>query len=542
MIPNITRGGNTRGVLLYLVGPGKREEHEQPHLVSGAPETLRIAAERVLDQGDAAALARFLDQPRHEFGTRVQIAERDRHGQLIGTRDAHVWHCSLSLHPDEPPLSDERWGDMCEAFVATMGFAGPEAKAQCRWVAVRHGESASGSDHAHVVVALVAEDGSRASVHYDQPRAQNAARELEQQFGLRRLEARARETGSRGVRAGERMADERRYRDHGPAGCAPERGSRQTLERIVRACATASRNESEFVRALREQKVRVRPRYGQGGRSSVVGYSVGLAGADSGPRRAIWFGGGRLARDLTLPSLRAGWQQSDGERHEAVMEWSRWTSSRPRTRKERQAELEQRAVGWHQCVREVDRLRGQLRGVDDDPAGSARVARDAAGILAAWSVALEATAPGSLARASRQLARSAELRACHRKPPPRPRARGSTLALYLLAGARPDRTAGWFVLGRQLSLLGRDLAQLHRLRGEVDRAHELESGLVAQLSELHDHLKSQSPRPAADPEIAAAIDTVLRPLPPPGVLDAPQDAATARRALDATQRRRPRGR
>ena len=35
VIPNITRGGNTRGVLLYLVGAGKREEHEEPHLVAG---------------------------------------------------------------------------------------------------------------------------------------------------------------------------------------------------------------------------------------------------------------------------------------------------------------------------------------------------------------------------------------------------------------------------------------------------------------------------------------------------------------------------
>ena len=253
VIPNITRGANTRGVLLYLVGSGKREEHEEPHLVAGAPEALVMAGERVLDQGDAAALARFLDQPRHEFGTRVTIAERDENGRVVGARDAHVWHCSLSLHPDEPALSDARWGEVCDEFVAAMGFAGADARAQCRWVAVRHGESAGGSDHAHVVVALVAEDGSRASVHFDQPRSQNAARELEQRFGLRRLEARARGAGSRGVRAGERMADARRDRDHGVDGHAPERGSRQTLERIVRACATASRDESEFVRALREQ-------------------------------------------------------------------------------------------------------------------------------------------------------------------------------------------------------------------------------------------------------------------------------------------------
>lgn len=541
MIPNITRGGNTRGVLLYLVGPGKREEHEEPHLVAGAPEALRIAGERVLGQSDAAALARFLDEPRQEFGTRVTIAERDNEGRLAGVRDAHVWHCSLSLHPDEPALSDEQWGEICDEFVASMRFAGADARAQCRWVAVRHGGSAGGSDHAHVVVALVAEDGSKASVHYDQPRAQNTARSLEQRFGLRRLEARARETGSRGVRAGERMADAHRDRDHGVHGHAPERGSRQTLERIVRACAAASQNESEFVRALREHKVRVRPRYAQGARSSVVGYSVALPGPASGSQRAIWFGGGRLARDLTLPSVREGWQQSTGEQENAVKEWSRWTSSAPRTRDERRAELEHRTVRWHQCVSDVDRLRRQLRRVTGDPAGTARVARDAAGILAAWSVALEADEPGSLARASRLLARSAELRASHRVPPSRPRARSSTLALFLLAGARPDTTAAWFVLARQLSLLGRDLAQLHQLRGEVDRARELETEFASQLRDLHEHLESQSTRPPADPQATVAIEPVLRPLPPlrQGALDAQQEAAAARRVIDATRDRRP---
>jgi hypothetical protein len=72
------------------------------------------------------------------------------------------------------------------------------------------------------------------------------------------------------------MADTRRGRDHGPEGHHPERGSRETLERIVRGCAAASRTESEFVRALREHDVRVRPRYPEGGRSAVVGYSVRL--------------------------------------------------------------------------------------------------------------------------------------------------------------------------------------------------------------------------------------------------------------------------
>jgi hypothetical protein len=44
VIPNVTRGGKTHGVLLYLVGKGKREEHENPHLVAGSPEARRARA------------------------------------------------------------------------------------------------------------------------------------------------------------------------------------------------------------------------------------------------------------------------------------------------------------------------------------------------------------------------------------------------------------------------------------------------------------------------------------------------------------------
>ena len=551
MIPNVTRGGNASGVLFYLLGPGKRNEHEQPRLVAGSPEARWIAEDRVLDRADAGELGRFLEEPRKAFGTEVLVPERDERGRVVGTRPAHVWHCSLSLPPDEAALSDARWSEIAEAFVATMGFTGDDPLRQCRWVAVRHGESTGGSDHAHVVVGLVAEDGSKARVHKDFERAQRACRELEQRFGLQRLEARTRGTGTRATKPGERMADRRRGRDHGDENRQPggqwfhERGSRETLERIVRGCGAASRTEGEFVRALREHDVRVRPRYAEGGRFAVVGYSVRLPGPDTGPDRSIWFGGGRLARDLTLPSLRQDWAQDAGEQAAAVTEWGPWTQPAPRSPAERIAELEERAVSWHHCISDIDRLRSRLRAAVGDPADTARAAHDAAGILAAWSVALEANTPGPLARSSRQLARSAEYRAARRPALGRPRPRGSVIALYLLAGARPDSTSGWFLLTRQLSFLGRELAMLHRLQGEVDRAREIETGLVPQLDQANHQLASRaSTDPAAtpaDPERAARIAELLALQPPQRPDNMPQDVA-ARRVTDPTRRRRPRGR
>jgi hypothetical protein len=545
VIPNVTRGGNTRGLLLYLVGAGKREEHQNPHLVAGSPEAIWLAAERPLDGADAAALARFLDEPREAFGTTVTIAERDASGQMVGMRDAHVWHCSLSLHPEEPELSDERWSELCEQFVAAMGFAGDAARAQHRWVAVRHGTSTGGSDHAHLVVGLIAEDGSKARLRNDWPRAQAACRELEERFGLRRLEAGQRGTGSRGIKPGERMADTRhRRRDHGSRGEHPERGSRHTLERVVRACATASRDESEFVRALREQGVRVRPRFAPGGRDAVVGYSVRLPGGDDGPGRTVWYGGGKLARDLTLPALRRGWSEEDGERERAVGEW-RSRGGAERSVLERRAELEQRGLLWHRCTMEIERVRQGLRAAGSDPAACAHAAREGAGVLAAWSIDLEGEHPGALARASRQLARSAELPVAA-PASPRTVSRASGLALFMLAAGRPNSAAGWLLVCRELGLLAGEIGRVHRSRGELERAHEIESALQRDLEQIRARIDTDPPPAVLDAETEAAR-RARDPLGPATRVraegpDKVDDVEAVKRLIDPTRRPRPRQR
>ena len=542
MIPNVTRGAKTHGVLLYLVGRGKREEHENPHLVAGSPEAIRTGAGKRLERSDAIALARFLDEPRAVFGTRVTIAERDNiTGRVTGARDAHVWHCSLSLHPQQPELADERWAEICVQFIGQMGFAGERAGAQCRWVAIRHGRSTGGSDHVHVVVTLVAENGSKASVHNDRPRAQQACRELEQTFGLRRLEARTRQAGSRGLKHGELAADRRRGRPLGEHGEHPERSSRQTLERIVRACATASRDETEFIHRLHDHGIRYRPRYVAGGINAVVGYSVRLPGADEGPRRSVWYGGGRLARDLTLPSLRRGWRQGHDAQRRAVAEWRTSAPLRPRSREERQGELERRGLTWHRCTMDLERVRRQLRAGGSDPATIAHAAREGAGVLAAWSIATEGEQPGAVARAARQLARSAELPA-HTPVPPKPASRASGLALFMLAAGKPDTSVGWMIVTREIALLATELSRAHRARGELERTQQIESELGAELAQLE--LALERERPQSDENLDAESRTASRarePQAPPTRKPRPGsvgDAQDARRLINPLRARR----
>jgi hypothetical protein len=154
------------------------------------------------------------------------------------------------------------------------------------------------------------------------------------------------------------------------------------------------------------------------------------------------------------------------------------------------------------------------------------------------------SASGPLARAARQLARSAEHPAHRRTPAPRPRPRSSALALFLLAGAGPDSPAGWFLLARQLSLLGSDLARLHQVRGELNRAREIEAGVGVELELVRSGLAVEpgSATPA-EREAAAAVRGVRDPIPAPrpGAQRSGEDAEAARRLSDAT-RRRPRQR
>ena len=223
----------------------------------------------------------------------------------------------LSLRAEEGQLSDEKWGAIAEDFANRMGFTETSGKASCRWVAVRHGLSTNGNDHVHIAVSLVREDGTKASTHNDFSRAQDVCRDLEREYGLELLESRSQGIGERGVKPAER---ERAIRTDSVEVDAHK------MERTVWAAATAAVDEGEFVRRLRRGGVLIRPRYAAGRDDVVAGYSVAVR-PDAG-EKPIWYGGGRLARDLNLPRLREGWPASPQTAQGAVDEW-RTTAKNP---------------------------------------------------------------------------------------------------------------------------------------------------------------------------------------------------------------------
>lgn len=421
MMPNVVRGDRMAGLMVYLAGPGRANEHTEPHLVAGDRAMLAWHDDAELGRDSALAIARHLDRPRTAYN--------------VDVTGGHVWHCALSLRADEGMLTDEKWGAIAADFVTAMEFDDNQGtKAACRWVAVRHGVSTNGNDHIHLAVNLVREDGTKASVHNDFRRAQAAVRALEVKHGLEQLESVQAERATRGHHPAEREAQARaraqakydRYSRGDRTAGRPvvawvqldgaDRQARIAAELTtdqpryllalkVRGAAAASRTEAEFVRRMRRDNVLVRPRYADGRSDVITGYSV--AERPQAGERAIWYGGGHLGRDLTLPRLRDGWEDTPQAATEAAAEWNAAKRGR------RVVAPGRETATWtdEQTVRHSQRLAevvDRLRAVPvEDRDTWATVARQTAGALAAWSNAVEET-PGDLAKAAEALSRSAQ--------------------------------------------------------------------------------------------------------------------------------------
>ncbi|MGI5208967.1 relaxase/mobilization nuclease domain-containing protein [Spirillospora sp. CA-108201] len=298
-------GHSIGGLVRYLFGPGDSNEHTGQRI---------IAAADTLDIADGTRL----DRPEHRAQILDLALDLDAHRRLAGVvpPEGWVWHCAISLPPGET-LTDGQWGQAARTAIRRLGFDPDEGsgRAGCRWIAVHHGPSAKGNDHIHLAVNLVREDGRVARPGRDRMAMSRVCAELERQFGLHVVEGRP----GRGMPGYTRAATERAARAHRHATKTRAQGRNVgddvgtavpetvTLARKVRAAATAASAEAEFVQAALDVGIWLRPRYGRGDHGQVVGYSAALPADGTGQAGPIWYGGGKLAADLSLPRLRARW-------------------------------------------------------------------------------------------------------------------------------------------------------------------------------------------------------------------------------------------
>ncbi len=542
MMPNVVRGHRMAGLMTYLVGPGRHNEHIEPHLVAGDGALMAWYDDNELGRDSALAIARHLDKPRAAYEVEV--------------KGGHVWHCSLSLRADEGTLTDGDWGKIARDFIAAMEFDDNQGtKAPCRWVAVRHGLSENGNDHIHIAVNLVREDGTKASVHNDFRRAQAAARALEAKYGLEELESVKAERATRGYHPAEREAQARararakyeRARTKMDAGTPPwerldgmERQARiaaelrtdqprYLLSLKVRGCATASRSEAEFVRRLRREGLLVRPRYAEGRTDVITGYSV--AERPEAGERPIWYGGGQLGRDLSLPRLRDGWEDTPTGAMDAAAEWNAAKRGRRVVAPGREA-TEPTARQWVQQQERLSKLVDRLSEVPvEDRDTWATVARQTAGALAAWSNATETT-PGDLAAAAEALSRSAQTYRRTVRPEKARTIAISGAAMLLASAARGGQgTVAQAVMLRQLIRLSERVADAAVAARDARQARLISEDVRARL----DRVSAALPKPPSERtqlEGRTATATIERPVEPPKLDPA---AERARRLMDASQ-------
>jgi len=206
-----------------------------------------------------------------------------------------VWHCSMRAAPQDKMLSDDEWAQIACDVMHRTGLApfGQEDDA-VRWVALRHGD-----DHIHLVAMLARQDGRRPRMGNDRYRVRDACLAAEQRYGLQRTAPGDRTAACRPSRAESEKAGRRGLQE------AP----RLTLRRHVSTAAAAAASEQEFFTGLRRSGVLVRTRSSTRNPGEVTGYAVALPGDTSKTGNPVWYGGGKLAADLTLPKLRRRWAE-----------------------------------------------------------------------------------------------------------------------------------------------------------------------------------------------------------------------------------------
>jgi hypothetical protein len=286
----LKRGRRVAGLLYYLYSdsPGRPCRHTNPHLVSGWRHPAELEPPlRTNGKRDFRRLTGLLEQPLALLGDDAPAKP--------------VWHCAVRAAPGDPDLGDGAWMRIAAEIMHRTGLSryGEEGKG-VRWIAVHHGQN-----HIHIAATLARQDGRRARLDNDYYRIGEALRDIEAEYGLQVVARADRTAAKRPTRAEQEKA----------ARADRPEPTRVTLQRQVAAAAAGTRTEHEFWAALHKRGVLVRLRHSTRNPVDVTGYAVGLPGDATATGEQIWYGGGKLAPDLSLPKLRSRWPQPGQRPH-----------------------------------------------------------------------------------------------------------------------------------------------------------------------------------------------------------------------------------
>jgi Relaxase/Mobilisation nuclease domain len=464
------RGKRVGGLVryLYATGPaqqdrrGQRNPHLNPRIIAGFDEPADLEP-AVGETG------------RRDFRPLVSLLEQPLVAADVDAEKKPVYHLVVAARKDPKTgeladryLSDEQWRDIAETYMDRLGLAPRGADLAVRWIAVRHAD-----DHVHIVAMLARQDGRRVWPRNDFWRAGEASREVEAKYGLSVTAASDRTAAKRASYAETQKAVRRGQGE--PV--------RYTLRRSVRTAAAGASSLGEFFELLRDDGLLVRERRSERNPGQITGYAVALPESVDPGGKPIYFGGGKLAADLTLPKLRRRWDiaspqdaadgggvDGNGGRHGPDRAGATTDSAnarrgeRPGSDRHRLTQQERSRI-WEQATAAAARATDQvLTAADSDPRAAADAAWAAADFLAAAARVVEGRRGGPLMAASGEYERAAR-ELWGRIPEPSQAGQGLRTASVLLTTAR-------FVGRHENKQLLALLAQLAALTDAVTRLRE----------------------------------------------------------------------
>jgi relaxase-like protein len=452
------RGEHVQPLLYYLFGPGRQEEHTDPHIVAGWRHPADLEPPLRADgKRDFTKLVGLLLQPQAALGKRAYARP--------------VWHCSMRAAPEDRMLSDDEWAQIAHDVMDRTGLSpyGQEDEA-VRWVAVRHGD-----DHIHLVAMLARQDGGKPSVSWERYKVRAACLAAEQRYGLR-CTATADHTAARYPTRAESEKAARRDLAEAP---------RITLRRQVTTAAAAAVSEGEFFARLDQAGVLVRKRFSVTNSGQVTGYSVALPGDTTTKGGPVWYGGGKLAADLSWPKLRQRWTP-----HRITPGAAGLTAA-------------ERNAAWDHATRAAADAAAHIRAMArTHPAAAADAAWATSGTLHVAAAVLGSRILRQAADAYDRAARPPY----GRIPPPSPagnQLRQAARLLSAFAGLTGDRSMTPIVLITRLAALAEAVAELRDAQQHAAQA----AAARAAAERLH---AAAHPAPPAKPRPAQRADTAAQ--------------------------------
>ena len=220
-------------------------------------------------------------------------------------------------------------------------------------------------------------------------------------------------------------------------------------------------SEQDFFARLRQSGVLVRTRHSTRDPAQLTGYAVALPGDTTKAGDPVWYGGGKLAADLTLPKLRRRWPQPGSD--------DRFTAA-------------ERSAAWDHVAQVVDHASAHIRGLlaGDDPGAAADAAWATSDTLHAAAAALGSRILRQAADAYDRAARAPY----GRTPAPTPAGDGLRRAARLLAAygyITSDPSFRPLVLIIRLAVLAEAVADLRQSQQHAAQA----AGALRAAQQLH---------------------------------------------------------